>query len=295
MEGLIIRGIGGLYTLDTPSGTIDARARGIFRHENLRLIPGDRVTYEMLPDGTAVITELIPRRNMLIRPSAANLDVLVVIASAAPPATEFYLIDRVFAVAACKGIEQLLCVNKCDLDPGDELVDVYTRADIPTLQVCAETGDGISALAQRLQGKISALTGNSGVGKSSILQKMLPDRTLQVGELSEKLGRGKHTTRSTELYALPEGGYIADTPGFSEFDVSRLFTMLREDVWHGFPEFAPYVGYCRYTGCLHTHEDGCMVREAVARGDIPASRHESYVRLCDELKDTRAWMLKDKP
>lgn len=287
--GTIIRGIGGLYTVDTGEKTFDCRARGIFRHEKIRLTSGDRVLCAEQPDGEMLITELLPRKNVLIRPAVANLDALVVIASAAPPETETYLIDRVFAVAVFKGITPVLCINKADLDPGTRFEEIYTAVGIPVLRVSAETGEGIGALGGFLHGKISALTGNSGVGKSSILSRMLPERTLAVGALSEKLGRGRHTTRHTELYPLSGGGYVADTPGFSAFDVTRLETLLREDIQYGFPEMAPYLTECRYPGCLHLREDGCAVLDAVKRGVIPASRHESYVRLCEELRDVREW------
>lgn len=291
-EGTIIRGIGGLYTVDTGDRLLECRARGIFRYEKIRLTAGDRVLCSEQPNGEARIEELRPRRNLLIRPAVANLDALTVIASAAPPETEPYLIDRVFAVAAFKGITPILCVNKTDLDPGERFAEIYEKIGIPVLRLSAQTGAGIPELERLLAGKISALTGNSGVGKSSILSRMLPGRALAVGGLSERVGRGRNTTRHTELYPLPGGGYVADTPGFSAFDVQRLETLLPEDVQHGFPEMAPYITQCRYTGCRHIREDGCAVLEAVRAGVIPASRHESYVRLCEELRDVREWNLK---
>lgn len=287
--GTIIRGIGGLYTVDTGDNIFDCRARGIFRHDKIRLTVGDSVICAEQPDGDMLITELAPRKNVLIRPAVSNLDAIVVIASTAPPETETYLIDRVFAVAVFKGITPVLCINKADLDPGERFSQIYTHVGIPVLRVSAKTGEGIASLRDFLHGKTSALTGNSGVGKSSILSQMLPEQSLTVGELSEKLGRGKHTTRHTELYALPGGGYVADTPGFSAFDVTRLETLLRQDIQYGFPEMAPFINNCRYTGCLHVKEDGCAVLEAVSNGIIPVSRYESYIRLCDELKDVRDW------
>ncbi|MEA4822551.1 MAG: ribosome small subunit-dependent GTPase A [Clostridiaceae bacterium] len=287
--GTIIRGIGGLYTVDTGDIIFDCRARGIFRHDKIRLTVGDNVICAEQPDGDMLITELAPRKNVLIRPAVSNLDAIVVIASTAPPETETYLIDRVFAVAVFKGIAPVLCINKADLDLGERFSQIYTHVGIPVLRVSAKTGEGIASLRDFLRGKTSALTGNSGVGKSSILSQMLPEQSLTVGELSEKLGRGKHTTRHTELYALPGGGYVADTPGFSAFDVTRLETLLREDIQYGFPEMSPFINNCRYTGCLHVKEDGCAVLEAVSNGIIPVSRYESYIRLCDELKDVRDW------
>ncbi len=287
-EGTIVRGIGGLFTVDTGDSMLECRARGIFRRDKIRLTIGDRVQCREQPDGTGVIWELLPRKNLLIRPPVANLDQLVVIASAAPPETELYLADRVFAVAAFKGISPVLCVNKIDLDPGEQFIDIYRRVGIPVIPVSAATGEGLKDLAALLAGKISALTGNSGVGKSSILSRIL-GKPLEVGALSEKVGRGKNTTRHTELYPLPGGGYAADTPGFSAFDVQRLETLLQEDVQHGFPEMAPYLTQCRYTGCLHIKEEGCAVLEAVRAGIIPRSRHDSYDRLCEELRDAREW------
>jgi len=289
-----LKGIGGLYTVQTEDGLVESRARGIFRHENTQLLPGDRVIIETQPDGAPLITELQERKNSLIRPAVANLDTIVIIASAAPPITETFLIDKVSVIAELKNIDVLICLNKTDLDPAVTLWKIYNQAGFECLRLSAHTGEGIEALQQRLRGRVSALTGNSGVGKSSILHKMYPELEIPVGNLSEKLGRGKHTTRHTELFALPDGGYIADTPGFSAFDVTKLESLLREDIQFGFREMQPYLTDCRYTGCAHIKEDGCAILKAVKRGVVPKSRHESYVQLYELLRDVRHWNLKEK-
>ena len=232
------------------------------------------------------------RRNVFSRPAAANIDQLVILASAAIPVTEPYLIDRIASIAALKGCDVLLCLNKCDLDPAEELYGIYSRSAIPVLRISAETGEGLDALRQAIAGKLNAFTGNSGVGKSSVLNALLPELHLPVGEVSKALGRGRHTTRHVELFPLGGGTYVIDTPGFSSFDTEEMDLELKEHLPETFPEFAPYVNDCRFTGCTHTKEKGCRVLQAVKDGDIPASRHRSYLRLFQELKDVQPWQKK---
>ena len=196
------------------------------------------------------------------------------------------------AIAALKGCQVLLCLNKCDLNTADELYDIYSHSALPVLRISAETGEGLAALRAAIAGKLNAFTGNSGVGKSSVLNRLLPELHLPVGEVSKALGRGRHTTRHVELFALGGGTYVIDTPGFSSFDTEEMDLELKAHLPETFPEFAPYVDQCRFTGCTHTKEKGCRVLQAVKDGDIPASRHRSYLRLYDELKDLRAWQKK---
>ena len=196
------------------------------------------------------------------------------------------------AIAALKGCQVLLCLNKCDLNTADELYDIYSHSALPVLRISAETGEGLAALRAAIAGKLNAFTGNSGVGKSSVLNRLLPELHLPVGEVSKALGRGRHTTRHVELFALGGGTYVIDTPGFSSFDTEEMDLELKAHLPETFPEFAPYVDQCRFTGCTHTKEKGCRVLQAVQDGDIPASRHRSYLRLYDELKDLRAWQKK---
>ena len=232
------------------------------------------------------------RQNAFSRPAVANIDQLVVIASAAVPKTDPFLIDRVSAIAALKECRVVVLLNKCDLDPADILYDIYSASGFPTLRISAETGEGMEDLKLLISRKLSAFTGNSGVGKSSILNALEPDFHLQVGEVSMALGRGRHTTRHVELHRLSCGAEVVDTPGFSSFDGAELDLELKRRLPETFLEFAPYLDQCRFVGCSHTREKGCAVLEALRRGDIQQSRHDSYLRLWEELKPLRDWQEK---
>lgn len=292
-RGRIRKALSGFYYVELDTGeTLQCRARGKFRQEGLTPLVGDWVEVRETEAGQGMVWEIDPRRNAFVRPAVANIDQLVIIASAAVPATEPFLIDRVSAIAALKDCGVVVCVNKCDLEPGDELADVYRRAGFPTVRVSAATGEGLDHLIPLISGKLSAFTGNSGVGKSSILNRIDPRFSLSVGEISEKLGRGRHTTRHVELYQLSCGAAVVDTPGFSSFDAEELNLELKERLPETFPEFRPYLDSCRFVGCSHTREKGCAVLAAVKSGDIPHSRHQNYVRLYQELKDLRAWNTK---
>ena len=214
-EGIILKGIGGFYYVDTPEGLIECKARGRFRKTVGKPIVGDRVTLEIQPeDGTGYLLDIAPRKNSLVRPAVANLDLLVAVASAAPPVTDPFLIDRVTAIAVHKDMDVLVVINKTDENPGDELYAVYQKSGIEVLRVSALTGEGIDALTARIRGRVSAVAGNSGVGKSSVLNLIDPYFGAAVGAISDRIGRGKHTTRHVELHPIEGGGYIADTPGF---------------------------------------------------------------------------------
>lgn len=291
-RGRIEKALSGFYYVNTGGETLQCRARGKFRREGLSPLVGDWVQVRELGNGEGFVEAVEARRNQFARPAAANIDQLVILASAAIPVTEPYLIDRIASIAALKGCQVLLCLNKCDLDSADELYDIYSRSAIPVLRVSAVTGQGLDALREAIRGKLSAFTGNSGVGKSSVLNALLPSLALPVGEVSKALGRGRHTTRHVELFSLGEDTYIIDTPGFSSFDTAEMDLALKQHLPDTFPEFAPYVSDCRFTGCTHTKEKGCRVLQAVKDGLIPASRHRSYVRLYDELKNVKEWQQK---
>lgn len=291
-RGRIEKALSGFYYVNTGGETLQCRARGKFRREGLSPLVGDWVQVRELGNGEGFVEAVEARRNQFARPAAANIDQLVILASAAIPVTEPYLIDRIASIAALKGCQVLLCLNKCDLDSADELYDIYSRSAIPVLRVSAVTEQGLDALREAIRGKLSAFTGNSGVGKSSVLNALLPSLALPVGEVSKALGRGRHTTRHVELFSLGEDTYIIDTPGFSSFDTAEMDLALKQHLPDTFPEFAPYVSDCRFTGCTHTKEKGCRVLQAVKDGLIPASRHRSYVRLYDELKDVKEWQQK---
>ena len=293
-KGRIQKAISGFYYVNTGSELLTCRARGKFRREGVSPLVGDWVEVRELGNGEGFVEQICPRRNAFARPAVANIDQLVVIASAAIPKTDPFLIDRVAAIAALKDCEVIVLVNKCDLDNADELYGIYHAAGFPTLRVSAETGEGLEELKPLISGKLSAFTGNSGVGKSSILNALDPEFDLKVGEVSDALGRGRHTTRHVELFRLSCGAEVVDSPGFSSFETDELNLELKHRLPETFREFAPYLDQCRFVGCSHTKEKGCAVLEAVRAGHIQKSRHESYLRLHEELKLLQDWQEKKK-
>ena len=293
-EGQIQKALSGFYYVNTGGEILTGRARGKFRKEGISPLVGDRVEVRELGNGEGVVESILPRKNAFARPAVANIDQMVVIASGAIPRTDPFLIDRVAAIAALKGCGVVVVLNKCDLDSADDLYGIYTAAGFPTVRVSAETGEGIGELVPLITDKLSAFTGNSGVGKSSILNALDPEFHLQVGDVSQALGRGRHTTRHVELYRLSCGADVVDSPGFSSFETDELNLELKHRLPETFVEFRPWLDRCRFVGCSHTREAGCAVLEAVRAGEIPESRHASYVRLYEELKPLQDWQEKKK-
>ena len=290
MTGRIIRSLSGFYEVQTVSGPVTCRARGHFRKEGASPLTGDLV--EISATGKkGMVERILPRKNSFIRPAVANLDGLVVFCANANPVTEPFLIDRVCAIAGNQEVPVILCVNKTDLNPALDLIRIYTHAGFQVIATSAETGQGIQELRQAISGKFVAFTGNSGVGKSSILNRLMPELALPTGEVSEKLGRGRHTTRHVEIYTLDEKTMVADTPGFSSFDTDRMEVILKENLQYAFPDFAPYVGCCHFHDCAHLKEPDCAVTRAVTAGDIEQSRYDSYVRLYEKAKEIKLWEL----
>ena len=288
-QGTIRKALSGFYYVQTDDGLVTCRARGKFRYQKITPLVGDRVAITVQDDGSGSLDHSLPRRNAFQRPAVANLDQLVIIASGAIPVSDPFLLDRIISLAESKECQPILCINKWDLVQAEDLLAIYQAAGIPTLSVSAATGQGIEELRGLLAGKISAFTGNSGVGKSSILNALEPNFGLATGEISEKLGRGRHTTRHVELFPVA-GGLIADTPGFSAFDNEKGGEPLDKDTLdRSFREFRPYLGQCRFIGCAHIKEKGCAVLAAVKAGDIPKSRHRSYVRLYELAKENKPW------
>ena len=293
-EGRIQKALSGFYYVNTGAAVLTCRARGKFRKEGVSPLVGDRVEVRELGNGEGVVEAVLPRKNAFARPAVANIDQLVVIASGAIPKTDPFLIDRVASIAALKGCGVVVVLNKCDLDGADELYRIYSGAGFPTLRVSAETGEGIEDLKPLIAGKLSAFTGNSGVGKSSILNALDPAFHIQVGDVSQALGRGRHTTRHVELFRLACGADVVDSPGFSSFETDELNLELKHRLPETFVEFRPYLDRCRFVGCSHTKETGCAVLEAVGAGEIQRSRHASYVRLYEELKPLQEWQEKKR-
>ena len=289
LDGLILQGVGGFYHVEAADAVYICRARGLFRKDKRVPVAGDRVGIAVDGDGTGVIEVLRERRNMLVRPPVANLDLLAVVASVTDPSPNTLVMDKMIALAEINGIEPVIVITKTDLKAPDALEEIYRRAGFAVFVVSAQAPESIEPLRKVLSGKLSAFTGNSGVGKSSLLNRLDPRLSRETGETSKKPGRGRHTTRTTVLYRQPGGGYIADTPGFSSIEFERT-QMIRKEALSGcFREFDAYFGKCRYGSCTHMGEDGCAVGQAVREGRIPPSRLESYQAIYREVKDWKEW------
>ncbi len=289
--GRILRSLSGFYDVQTDDGVIVCRARGALRRNGSSPLTGDMVEITV-EKGKGMVEKILPRKNSFIRPAVANIDALVIFAANVNPVTEPFLIDRVAAIAGNQEVPVYLCLNKCDLDPAADLARIYRNAGFHVIQTSAENGEGVEALREVIRGKLTAFTGNSGVGKSSILNSLCPQLELPVGEVSQKLGRGRHTTRHVELYRLSEDTYVADTPGFSSFDTEQMEIILKENLQYAFPDFAPYLGACQFHDCTHRKEPGCAVTQAVAEGKIEKSRYESYLRLYEKAAQIKSWEIK---
>ena len=286
--GRIVRSISGFYDVVLPTGTVTCQARGILRKEGMTPLTGDMVRV-VIQRGKGMIQQVLPRKNSFIRPAVANVDALLIFAANVNPVTEPFLIDRVTAIAGNKGVESILCVNKTDLDEAEELCGIYSRAGFRVIATSAQTGAGIGELRRALQGKLTAFTGNSGVGKSSILNRLCPELRLPTGEVSEKLGRGRHTTRHVELFSLDHETFVMDTPGFSSFDTDQMDVILKENLQYAFPDFGPWLGRCQFHDCSHRREPGCAVRAAAEEGRIEPSRYDSYLRLYEKAALYKEW------
>lgn len=289
-EGRIVRSLSGFYDVQTSHGVVTCRGRGSLRKGGLTPLTGDMVVISE-ENGKGMVEKLLPRKNRFIRPAVANVDALVVFAANVNPITEPFLIDRVAAIAGDQDVPVYICVNKCDLDPGLDLVRIYTHAGFAVIQASAETGEGVEALRKLIKGKLTAFTGNTGVGKSSMLNALCPTLGLATGEVSEKLGRGRHTTRHVELYCLEPDTFVADTPGFSSFDTDQMDVLIKENLQYTFPDFGDFMGKCQFHDCSHRAEPGCCIRIAVEAGEIEKTRYDSYLRLYEKAEQVKLWQL----
>lgn len=289
MNGIIVKALSGFYYVNTGNEVVECRARGKFRLDGTSPLVGDKVSFNVDSNNKGYIESVHDRKNFFIRPAVANIDALVFIAANTNPVTDPFLIDRVSVIADEAGCELIICINKTDIDPADELYNIYTAAGFTTIRTSAETGAGIKELKEALKGRICAFTGNSGVGKSSILNAIVPELKLEVGVVSEKLGRGKHTTRHVELFSVGEDTFIADTPGFASFDIIMMNTIEKQELQYYFREFKKHIGECRFNDCAHLKEPGCSVTEALQAGEIMPSRYESYMRLYELTAQNKPW------
>lgn len=291
LDGIIIKGIGGFYYIEAAGEIYECKARGAFRKKKISPLAGDKVTITVREGKENTIDEIKERKNFLQRPPVANIDTLIIVSSVKEPAPSLLVIDKLTAIAVDKGIKPCVVFSKSDLGDTAELEEVYKKAGIEVASVCCKTGEGVDKVKRMIGSGITVFTGNTGVGKSSLLNCIDERFSLATGEISDKLGRGRHTTREVTLYRVGEG-YVADTPGFSSLDIQETSDIIvKENLPFCFPEFEEYLGRCKFSSCSHTVEKGCLVLEALRMGDIHPKRHENYVSMYNDVKDLKEWQL----
>lgn len=286
MVGTIIKSIGGLYTVKSFDSIVECKARGVFRKENISPVVGDSVEVS-----NGVINKILPRKNFIIRPPLANLDIMVFVMSTVKPSPNITMLDKFIAVCEYKSITPMIAITKIDLADYQKIYSIYSSIGIKVFTIDYSNPQSYMDLKETLSNKISAFTGNSGAGKSTLLNAIDTSLNIPTGEISEKLGRGRHTTRHSELYLLDNGGLIADTAGFSTFDTNKYDIIRKENLAQCFREFTPYINKCRFNDCSHTKEKGCAVIQAVQNGVIPKSRHSSYCEMFENAKLLKEWEL----
>lgn len=295
MTGIIIKSVGDRYTVRN-SDNVESyicRARGKFRLDGIFPLTGDRVKFRAVDSGECLISDILPRKNKLIRPPVANADRMIITVSLAPPVTEMLAIDTLCTVASYNGLNIIICITKNDIARGDELYNIYTDAGYDVVMTSTVTGEGIEDIRRKIANGITVFAGSSGVGKSSLLKALLPGVNVKTSGISDRIGRGKHTTRSVELFETGTGGFIIDTPGFSHVDLIQMEFYEKNSLITGFPEFYKYISCCRYDDCSHTTEEGCAVIEAREKGEINKQRHADYVTLYTALRSLKDWQIRD--
>jgi ribosome biogenesis GTPase len=294
LQGRILKATGGFYYVLSDAVLYECRARGLFRKTGVSPLVGDWVEIEETGEEKGYVTRILDRKNSLIRPPLANLDQLFLVVSVADPQPNLLVLDKLIAIAEHKKIEPLLIVTKTDLGEWETLAALYEKAGFQVFCTGLDQDSDLAMLRRSMEGKISAFCGNSGVGKSSLLNRIDSRLDLSTAQISQKLGRGRHTTRHVQLYPVSGGGYIADTPGFSSMDLERYEVILKEQLQYCFREFGPHLNQCRFTGCSHTKEKGCAVLAAMKEGEIASSRHDSYCTLYEAAKNIKEWELQKK-
>lgn len=286
-----MKAIGGFYYVRCDGKEYECKARGSFRKSGNSPVVGDKVVISVPDEGFASIEEIKPRINKLKRPALANIDTLVIVCSTVDPEPNFTVIDKMTAAAVNNNMIPAIVVSKNDLRSGERIAEIYRNSEFPVYLCSPDDTEDVNKLKAFLKGKVSAFTGNSGVGKSTLINRIFPELELQTGQISRKLGRGKHTTRVVELFEI-DGCFVADTPGFSTVDLQRYEMIDKTRLQYCFPEFEKYLGECQFTSCSHTCEKGCRILQAVADGEIEPSRHKSYVAMYNEVKDIKEWELR---
>lgn len=286
-----MKSIGGFYYVRCDGKEYECKARGSFRKSGNSPVVGDKVVISVPEEGFASIEEIKPRINKLKRPALANIDTLVIVCSTVDPEPNFTVIDKMTAAAVNNNMIPAIVVSKNDLKSGERIAEIYLNSEFPVFLCSPDDTEDVNKLKAFLKGKVSAFTGNSGVGKSTLINRIFPELELQTGQISRKLGRGKHTTRVVELFEI-DGCFVADTPGFSTVDLQRYEMIDKTQLQYCFPEFEKYLGECQFTSCSHTCEKGCRILQAVADGEIEPSRHKSYVAMYNEVKDIKEWELR---
>jgi ribosome biogenesis GTPase len=290
--GVIIKSVGGLYSVETPDGVVSCKARGIFRKDGISPYVGDKVTVMEIGNNEAIIAQILPRKNFIIRPPVANIDFLVFVVSTVEPQPNLEVLDKFLAIAEFKHITPLIAVTKTDRvvkSVTNNLYNIYNDNVAEVFPIDYNVPETVWKLRRKLFNSMSVFTGNTGVGKSTLINHLDEDINAEVGEVSRKLGRGKHTTRTVEYYKLSSGAYVADTPGFGVFDTNRYDYIYKNDLADCFPDFRPFLGKCRYQDCSHTKEQGCAVIESVRSDIIHRSRFESYLRMYSEASALKTW------
>lgn len=291
LNGLLMKSIGGFYYVRCDGKEYECKARGSFRKSGNSPVVGDKVVISVPDEGFASIEEIKPRINKLKRPALANIDTLVIVCSTVDPEPNFTVIDKMTAAAVNNNMIPAIVVSKNDLKSGERITKIYRNSEFPVFLCSPDDTEDVNKLKDFLKGKVSAFTGNSGVGKSTLINRIFPELELQTGQISRKLGRGKHTTRVVELFEI-DGCFVADTPGFSTVDLQRYEMIDKTYLQYCFPEFEKYLGECQFTSCSHTCEKGCRILQAVSDGEIEPSRHKSYVAMYNEVKDIKEWELR---
>lgn len=291
LNGILMKSIGGFYYVRCDSKEYECKARGSFRKSGNSPVVGDKVVISVPEEGFASIEEIKPRINKLKRPALANIDTLVIVCSTVDPEPNFTVIDKMTAAAVNNNMIPAIVVSKNDLKSGERIAEIYRNSEFPVFLCSPDDTEDVNRLKAFLKGKVSAFTGNSGVGKSTLINRIFPELELQTGQISRKLGRGKHTTRVVELFEI-DSCFVADTPGFSTVDLQRYEMIDKTQLQYCFPEFEKYLGECQFTSCSHTCEKGCRILQAVKDGEIEPSRHKSYVAMFNEVKDIKEWELR---